>query len=101
MTSIIDSTPTTKQTTLTTTAHKRHDINDRTWTLLSPHLTGQKGMHGGIAKDNRLFLNAVFWIVRTGAAWRDLPLIMATGKTRIGASAIGAIKACGIPYYLK
>ena len=54
-------------------AQHRHDISDKDWTLIEPHLPGQKGQWGGIAKDNRLFINAVFWILRTGAPWRDLP----------------------------
>jgi transposase len=53
--------------------HRRHDIDERTWELLAPHLPGQKGSWGGIAHDNRTFINAVFWILRTGAPWRDLP----------------------------
>jgi transposase len=54
-------------------AYRRHDINDRTWALLEPHLPGREGVWGGIAHDNRRFINAVFWILRTGAPWRDLP----------------------------
>ena len=51
----------------------RHDISDQVWHLLEPHLPGRSGAWGGIAQDNRLFVNAVFWILRTGAPWRDLP----------------------------
>lgn len=54
-------------------AYRRHDLSDETWALLEPHLPGRKGAWGGIAQDNRLCINAVFWIVRTGAPWRDLP----------------------------
>ena len=52
---------------------RRHDISDEMWAIIEPHLPGQKGQWGGIAKDNRKFINAVFWILRTGAPWRDLP----------------------------
>ncbi len=51
----------------------RHDITDKAWAIMEPLLPGQKGQWGGIAKNNRMFINAVFWILRTGAPWRDLP----------------------------
>ena len=51
----------------------RYDISDELWNLIEPHAIGQKGTHGGNAKDTRMFINAVFWILRTGAPWRDLP----------------------------
>ena len=52
---------------------QRHDISDAVWSLLEPHLPGQRGQWGGTAQDNRRFINGVFWILRTGAPWRDLP----------------------------
>lgn len=58
---------------MTQPAHRRHDISDMVWNKLEPLLPGRKGSWGGIAKDNRLFINAVFWILRTGCPWRDLP----------------------------
>ncbi len=54
-------------------ALNRHDISDRAWGQIEPHLPGRKGIWGGVAKDNRRFINAVLWILRTGAPWRDLP----------------------------
>ena len=51
----------------------RHDLTDEQWSVLGPILPGQKGQWGGVAKDNRLFMNAVLWILRTGAPWRDFP----------------------------
>jgi len=53
--------------------HRRHDISDKVWALLERHLPGRTGSWGGIAQDNRQFINAVFWILRTGSPWRDLP----------------------------
>ena len=53
--------------------YHRHDITDEVWNLLESLLVGQKGQWGGIAQDNRRFLNSVFWVLRTGAPWRDLP----------------------------
>ena len=56
-----------------TPAFRRHDLSDHAWELLETHLPGRRGVWGGIAKDNRLFINAVLWILRTGSPWRDLP----------------------------
>ena len=54
-------------------AYQRQDVSDEIWAKLAPLLPGQQGQWGRVAKDNRTFLNAVFWILRTGAPWRDLP----------------------------
>ena len=51
----------------------RYDISDRIWDMLEPKLMGRKGTWGGNARDNRQFINGVFWILRTGAPWRSLP----------------------------
>lgn len=54
-------------------AHRRHDISDHIWQRIEDFLPGKLGKWGGRAKDNRTFINAVFWIIRTGCPWRDLP----------------------------
>lgn len=52
---------------------QRFVVSDRLWEKLEPLLPGKPTDSGATAKDNRLFLEAVLWRVRTGSPWRDLP----------------------------
>ena len=52
---------------------RRYEISDVDWVRIEPLLKGKPGDVGRSSTDNRLFINAVIWIVRSGAAWRDLP----------------------------
>jgi len=51
----------------------RHAIKDADWERIKHLLPGQPGQHGKVAKNNRLFIDAILWISKTGAPWRDLP----------------------------
>ena len=51
----------------------RHAISDANWERIKDRLPGRPGQPGWTARDNRLFLDAVLWIAKTGAPWRDLP----------------------------
>ena len=51
----------------------RHAITNEHWERIKDLLPGQTGDPGVTAKDNRLFIDAVLWIAKTGAPWRDLP----------------------------
>ena len=52
---------------------QRFVVSDVLWQRLKSHLPGKVSDAGATAKDNRLFLEAVLWRVRTGSPWRDLP----------------------------
>lgn len=43
------------------------------WERIEHLLPGKASDRGVTAKDNRLFVEAVLWIARTGSPWRDLP----------------------------
>jgi transposase len=51
----------------------RHDISDNLWEKIKDLLPGGTGKQGRMAHDNRRFINAVSWIIRTGVPDRDLP----------------------------
>lgn len=48
-------------------------LRDDQWDRIQDLLPGKASDRGVTAKDNRLFVEAVLWIARTGAPWRDLP----------------------------
>jgi transposase len=51
----------------------RFVVDDTAWEKVAPLLPGKPTDPGATGKDNRLFLEAVLWRVRTGVPWRDLP----------------------------
>jgi len=51
---------------------ERMMLSDKQWVQIEHLLPGKQSDCGVTAKDNRLFLEAVLWINRTGAPWRDL-----------------------------
>ena len=81
---------------------ERFVINDTQWALMEPHCFGKKGDPGRTGGDSRVFMEAVLWIARTGAPWRDLPERYGSWKTadgtickvhRHGQGAKGGLKA--------
>jgi len=49
----------------------RFDLSDEEWAVIEPLLP--KDGRGPKRKDDRQVLNGIFYILRTGAPWRDLP----------------------------
>ena len=49
-------------------------LRDDQWERIEPLLPGKATDRGVTAKDNRRFVEAVLWIMRTGSPWRDLPV---------------------------
>ena len=52
---------------------RRHELTDEQFKKIKHMLPGRKEHVGVTAKDNRVFINGVLWIFKTGAPWRDLP----------------------------
>jgi transposase len=51
----------------------RRELTDAQWRRIARLVPGKEGDKGRHGEDNRLFVDAVLWIARAGAPWRDLP----------------------------
>lgn len=67
----------------------RLTLSDAQWAKIAPYCAGKETDVGRTAVNNRLFIEAVLWIVRTGSPWRDLPLNLVTGTVFISATVDG------------
>jgi transposase len=65
-----------------TTSKKRYKISDEEWERVKDLLPPDKlEKQGRPPKPNRDMLNAILWIARSGAPWRDLPERYGSWKT--------------------
>ena len=52
---------------------KRYELSEAQWGRIAPLLPGKVGDPGRTGADNRLFVNGVLWVLRSGAFWQHLP----------------------------
>lgn len=52
---------------------KRHALTDEQWVVVDPLVPRSTARTGRPPRDRRLMLDGIFWILATGAPWRDLP----------------------------
>lgn len=60
---------------------QRHELSDEQWAAVEPLIPRSTATTGRPASDRRLMLNGLFWILATGAPWRDLPQRFGPWKT--------------------
>lgn len=54
--------------------NRRYEMTDAEWERLKPYFPDRKSTDKGRPQSEpRKMLNGIFWIARSGAAWRDLP----------------------------
>ena len=58
---------------------RRHELSDGQWEAVSAVVPGGTGRPSDLGDRN--FINAVVWIGKTGAPWRDLPERFGAWKT--------------------
>ena len=50
-----------------------HEINDQKWKKIYSFLLSHPGVYAGNEEKTRLFIDAIYWMTRSGAQWRRIP----------------------------
>ena len=72
-------------------------LTDKEWAIFEPLVVQGGPLRGRPPRDHRRTLDAVFWVARTGAPWRDLPTELGNWNSarRSASSGDGRHRACG------
>ena len=62
----------------------RYELADYEWTAIRPMLPNKP--RGVLRVNDRRVLNGIFWVLRSGAPWRDLPVAFGGGLVSGAAS---------------
>ena len=60
---------------------KRYELSEAQWVKIAPMLPGKATDPGRTGSDNRGFVNACLWVLRSGAHWQHLPADYGKWKT--------------------
>ena len=52
---------------------RRYELSDTQWDQIEDLFSSSPHSRGRPRREDRLLLHAIFWILCSGAAWRDLP----------------------------
>jgi putative transposase len=55
------------------TMARRHELSDQQWNVIKDLIPGKKSDPGRKGRNNRLFIKAVLFLLKTGIPWDDLP----------------------------
>jgi transposase len=73
---------------------ERYELRDFEWTPIEPHLPNKS--RGVPRVDDRVVVNGIFWVLRSGASRADSRRAMAQRRRSTIASTAGAKPASGI-----
>ena len=52
---------------------RRYELSEAEWQLVAEVVEEPRKRTGRPRRDNRTLLNGIFWMLRSGASWRDMP----------------------------
>ncbi len=62
----------------------RHTVTNAQWARIRNLLPPERNRPGRPASSNRRMVNAILWVLKTGAPWRDLPRKYGPWQTAYG-----------------